>query len=225
MINTSERASPGKGLVSLSDVRGGILSETEDTTITIYQLWTEWLVSIGVADAALNVGMRAPDFLLPDVDGRLVCSRDLLKDGPIIVSFIRGGWCPFCVAEMRAYQSRLAQQDCPSINVVIITPDAGRYPRQMKRKFGLDLLQVVSDVSYGLTLSFGLLTPVPPIGKIHLVSRGIDLAERHGSAVPMLPLPATYILDRSGFIKRTFVDADFTRRDEPELVFEAVRGL
>jgi len=223
MIDTPERSKSPNALCSLSDIRGGILSETEDTTITIYQLWTEWITSVGVAGSALNVGRRAPDFLLPDVEGHLVSSRELLQSGPLIISFVRGSWCPFCVAEMRAYQSRLAGTEFSGAKVVTITPDTGHYPRQMKRKFGLDMLQILSDVSYGLTLGFGLLTPIPPIGKVHLVSRGIDLIKRHGASTPMLPLPATYVLDNSGLITRAFVDADFTKRDEPDLVLQAVK--
>jgi peroxiredoxin len=222
MTDTSERSGSSSPPSSLSDIRDGILSETEDTTMTIYQLWIEWLTNIGVADSALKVGKRAPDFLLPDVEGRLVSSRELLRSGPLVVSFMRGSWCPFCVAEMRAYQARLAGSEFSGANMVTITPDTGRYPRQMRRKFGLDMLQILSDVSYGLTLGFGLLTPIPPIGQVHLVSRRIDLVDRHGASVPMLPLPATYVLDNSGVVTRAFVDPDFTKRDEPDCVLRAV---
>jgi peroxiredoxin len=223
MNDTSQRQASPKALTCLSDICGGILSETENTTITIYQLWIEWLIGIGVANSALDVGKRAPDFLLPDVEGGLVSSRELLQRGPLVVSFIRGGWCPFCVAEMRAYQSQLTGTEFSGARVVVITPDAGSYPRQMKRQFGLDTLDVLSDVSYGLMLSFGLLTAVPPIGRVHLASRGIDLIERHGSSIPLLPLPATYVLDKSGFIKRAFADADFTRKDEPDSVLRTLQ--
>jgi peroxiredoxin len=224
MIDTQERSGSPTPLRSLSDIRDGILSETKDTTITIYQLWIDWLTGIGVADSALNVGKRAPEFLLPDVDGRLVSSRELLQRGPLVVSFMRGSWCPFCVAEMRAYQSCLAGSEFSGANVVTITPDTGRYPRQMKRKFGLDMVQILSDVSYGLTLGFGLLSPIPPIGQVHLASRRIDLVDRHGSSIPMLPLPATYVVGNSGLITRAFVDPDFTKRDEPHSVLRTIKS-
>jgi peroxiredoxin len=93
-----------------------------------------------VASHALKVGDTAPDFLLPDADGRLHSSEQLRRNGPLVLSFFRGVWCPFCTAELCALQA--AKDECESVGetLAVVTPETIDFPRQLKRSLLLSML-------------------------------------------------------------------------------------
>ena len=106
--------------------------------------------------------------------------------------------------------------------LAVVTPETRDFPRQLKRKLGLDL-KVLSDVDYGLAVSYGVLFRVPDETKAHYSGLGFDFSARHGSPVWMLPIPATYVIDGEGRIRSAFVEPDFTVREEPEQILETLR--
>jgi peroxiredoxin len=182
-----------------------------------------WLRENDVASRALKAGDTAPDFLLPDVDGRLHSSEQLRREGPLVVSFYRGGWCPFCAAELRVLQAATGAFEALGASLVVLTPETRDFPRLLKRSLGLDL-KVLSDVDYGVAVSYGVLFRVPEETKAHYTGMGFDLGARHGSPVWMLPIPATYVVDSAGRIVSAFVEPDFTIRQEPEAIIGAPRA-
>ncbi len=118
--------------------------------------------------------------------GGFTPSEQLRRNGPLVVSFFRGGWCPFCTAELCALQASEA-----TIRATRRKPcraDAGdqRLPRQLKRSQGLDL-KVLCDVDYGVAASYGVLLKVPDETKAHYSGLGFDFGARHRSSLWMLP--------------------------------------
>jgi peroxiredoxin len=208
---------------SLDQVRAELFSAFDQHEWVNYERLTEWLRETDIASNALKVGDTAPDFLLPDWEGRLVSSARLREKGPLVVSFYRGGWCPFCTSELVALQGARAAFDDAGATVVVISPDTMHFPRELRREKGLDLM-LLSDVDYGVAISYGLLFPVPDEVRRHYLERGVDIGARHGSPVTMLPVPATYVVRPDGRIVSAFMDVDFTRRQEPEEIVAAVRG-
>ena len=103
-----------------------------------------------------------------------------------------------------------------------MTPETRDFPRQLKRSLGLDL-KVLSDVDYGVAMSYGVLFRVPYETKAHYSGLGFDLGARHGSPVWMLPIPATYVIDAEGRIRSAFVEPDFTRREDPAQILASLR--
>jgi len=97
-----------------------------------------------------------------------------------------------------------------------------RFPRQLKRSLGLDL-KVLSDIDYGVGVSYGVLCRVPDETKAHYSGLGFDLGPRHGSPDWMPPIPATYVIDTEGRIRSAFVEPDFTIREERAQILASLR--
>lgn len=171
-----------------------------------------------LSSAAPGVGDTVPDFFLPDQDGRLISLDWLLAEGPIVLVFIGGGWCSFCIRRLRAMNQAVRTG---SARLVAITPETGRYPHAMKRDNRLDCM-VLSDVDYGVGLMFGLIFPTPQPIVTQMAAAGFDLARMHGVSKPMLPAPGLYVIDRSGKIAYARVELDYTVAVNPTPVLDAL---
>jgi peroxiredoxin len=209
---------------TLDQARNEILAGFSDTDREAYAYLVDWLRKTDVASHALQVGDTAPDFLLPDEHGRLHSSKQLRDEGPLVVSFYRGGWCPFCNAELRALQAIKADLEGLQAKVVVLSPDTRDLPRQLKQQLNLDLT-MLADVDHGVATSYGLLFRVPDETRAHYAGLGYDFGHRHGSTEWMLPIPATYVIDQDGVVRGAFVEPDFTIRQEPSDILARVRQL
>jgi len=176
------------------------------------------------AGRALKVGDSMPSFVLPNAEGRLVFSDDLLRQGPLVVNFFRGNWCPYCRHTLEALEAALPGIEAAGGHLVALTPDTGSHFAQTKRRHALTY-EILSDVDGAVGLQFGVLFRAPAAYRELLVELGIDLEERHGNAGWFIPIPATFVVAQSGTIRYAFVNIDFTRRAEPEEIIEVLRGL
>lgn len=207
---------------TLAQIRMELLTMFSPEDWESYNHLVGWLRDTDVASHALKAGEPAPDFLLPDADGRLHSSEQLRRSGPIVLSFFRGGWCPFCTAELCALQAAKDEFESVGATLAVVTPETRDFPRQLKRKLGLDL-KVLSDVDYGVAVSYGVLFQVPDETKAHYSRLGLDFGARHGSSVWRLPIPATYVIGTDGRIRSAFVEPDFTIREEPAQILDFLR--
>lgn len=207
---------------TLAEIRSELMTTFSAADWESYNHLVGWLRETGVASQALKVGDAAPDFLLPDADGRLHSSEQLRRDGPLVLSFFRGGWCPFCTAELCALQAAKDEFESLGATLAVVTPETRQFPRQLRQKLGLDL-KVLSDVDHGVAVSYGVLFRVPDETKAHYAGLGFDFGARHGSPVWMLPIPATYVIDKDGRIRSAFVEPDFTIREEPAEILASLR--
>lgn len=171
------------------------------------RLLSSWLREAGIPDGALKANELAPDFLLPEADGKLVSSLELRRAAPLIVTFVYGTWSPLCTVGLRALQKATFRIRAAGATTIVITPEAGELPPNFKRDRRLDL-KILSDLDLGVSLSFGLVSVVPADIKSHLLRRGLDLCAPHGFSFWMLPMPAIYVLDQRGIIRRAFVGPD-----------------
>ncbi|HUN46985.1 MAG TPA: peroxiredoxin-like family protein [Stellaceae bacterium] len=176
------------------------------------------------ASRALKVGDAMPSFMLPNAEGHLVFSDELLKRGPLVVNFFRGNWCPYCRRTMEALETALPRIVAAGGQLVALTPDTGGHLAATKRGQGLSY-DVLSDVDGAVGLQFGVLFRTPEPYRALLVGAGIDLAARHGNEGWFIPMPATYVIDQTGVVRYAFVNADFTRRAEPDEVVSVLEGL
>ncbi|MDL2403972.1 peroxiredoxin-like family protein [Rhizobium mayense] len=209
---------------TLSQVRNELLAGLNDTDRKAYHFLVDWVRETDIASRALKVGDTAPDFLLPDAHGRLHSSEQLRGEGPLVISFYRGGWCPWCNAELRALQAAKSQFDSLKANLVVVSPETRDLPRQLKRQLNLDLT-MLADVDHGVAISYGVLFRVPDETRAHYSGQGYDFGHRHGSTEWMLPIPATFVIDQDGVVRSAFVDPDFTIRQEPSDILDKVRHL
>ena len=187
-----------------------------------YGVLEEWITASDVMERTLKPGDPMPGFMAPMIDGRLVSSLELLRSGPLVISFFRGAWCTFCVEELRALDAALPQFAARSVGVVAISSETSEPARRLQSELSIPLL---SDVDYAIGLLFGVIFVVPPFMRAHLEARGINLSELHGSRTWMLPIPATYVIDRNGAVAAAFVDPDFTCRTDPGDILEVIARL
>jgi peroxiredoxin len=188
------------------------------------RLLSSWLREAGVPDGALKANEPAPDFLLPEANGKLVSSLELRQAAPLIVTFVYGTWSPLCAAGLRALHGATPRIRAAGARVIAITPDDGDLPRNFKRDHRLDL-EILSDLDLGLNLLFGLVSVVPAEIKSRLLQRGLDLSARHGFSFWMLPMPATYVVDQRGIIRRACVGPDSITGAKTETVLATLSEL
>lgn len=173
---------------------------------------------------AIREGDRAPGFELPSVQGRTVSLADKLEEGPVILSFFRGGWCPFCSLELRAYEKIVSTLESERATLLSISPetlDALRQTAQQAR-VSFDLL---SDAGNDVARSYGLVYRIPEALRAAYEGLGLDLPARNGTASFELPVPATYLIDSGGTVRRAFVEPDWTQRAEPADFVESLKLL
>lgn len=182
------------------------------------------LRSSGMADCILTAGDLMPEFELADSDGGLWSSRELLDRGPVVVSFFRGDWCPFCRLELQALEAVLQDIEREGATLVAITPDTGTALAATKRNNNLRF-HVLSDADHGVALQFGVVYRIADALREQYLKQGLDLAARHGSTGCFLPIPATFIVGRNGIIRHTEFDVDPARRMEPADIIRVLRRL
>jgi peroxiredoxin len=185
---------------------------------------TEKLVQSGITDKSLKKGDKAPSFTLPSATGKSVNSSELLKDGPLVVSFYRGGWCPYCNVELHALQQAFPEMEGLGAKLVAISPQTPDNSLSTYEKHAL-AFEVLSDVGNRVARDFGLVfalaKEVRPIYKTF----SFDIPAHNGDDSFELPIPATYVIAPDGMIVYSFVDADYSHRAEPTDIIEVLRGL
>lgn len=187
----------------------------------IHDRATEEMQASGLAGRILPVGATAPSFELPDRNGKMVRSADLLALGRLVVSFFRGRWCPYCIAELEALQAALPRFREAGASLVAISPQTVR-----QTDFLVDQhhpgFPVLSDAGNAVARSFGLVYEVPAYLRELYQRSFINLPLANGDPSWELPLPATYVLERDGTVLYAFADADSTRRAEPDEVLSVL---
>lgn len=164
---------------------------------------------------AILVGQPAPDFSLPNVQGNEVKLADLCAKGPVVVTFYRGDWCPYCNLQLRALQACLGDFAKLGAQLVAISPQV---PDESLTKNEKDELafEVLSDQDARVAAFYGVSWQVPELILEHMrKDRGLDLAQINKGNGSVLPIPGTFIVGRDGVVIWRFVDVDYRTRAEP----------
>ncbi|GMQ87296.1 MAG: peroxiredoxin-like family protein [Gammaproteobacteria bacterium] len=195
----------------------------EDQQKTISSAFEE-LMSSNVAADAKTTGDKAPDFELSNVRGDTLNIRDALAEGPVVLSFYRGSWCPFCNLELNALQQQLpAIHECGA-RLIAVSPEKPDSSLTHAEKLNLEF-DVLSDAGNRVAGAYGLIMTVPESMRPLYLQWGIDLPAANGDDSHQLPVPATYVIDRNGIIQAAHVDKDYTKRMEPEAIVAALKAL
>ncbi len=172
------------------------------------------LVASGQADRALKVGDRAPGFTPPDPDGKMVASADLLQAGPLVLSFYRGVWCPFCNIELKALQAALGDINARGASLAAVSQQTGANNRKSVRENDLHF-PILSDHGGEVGAAFGLRWVVPEeMREVHRQLGG-PLPTFNGEDSWTLPMPGRYVIGQDGVIAYAEVNPDYTKRPEP----------
>ena len=177
------------------------------------------------ASQALQPGDIAPDFILPDVDGRGVRLYTELERGPVVLVFYRGGWCPYCKIHLQGFQKSLADFKAAGAQMMVISP---QLPDQslITREKGKLTFPVLSDVGLNTARAFGVAVELPKALLRLYADFDHPLENFNGvEGSKELPLPATFVIRADRTIAYVHAEADYTRRSEPLEVLNRVRKL
>jgi peroxiredoxin len=185
---------------------------------------TDDLIASGQAGRALKAGDRAPVFALPDTEGGRVSSADLLAKGPLVVTFYRGAWCPYCNMDLQALEAAAAEIRALGATLVAISPQTAVNSRKSQRDNHLSF-PILSDHGGEVAASFGLRWKLQDDLKKVMSGFGVDLSAFNGEPSWTLPMPARYVIARGGTIAYAEVNPDYTRRPDPSELTPTLRGL
>ncbi|OPG10445.1 alkyl hydroperoxide reductase [Streptomyces sp. GKU 895] len=190
----------------------------------IMQRASQELAASGQADRALTVGTPAPRFSLPSATGQTLTLDDLLAQGPVVLTFYRGAWCPYCNIALRALQQHHEAILSRGARLVAVSPQIPDESLTLAEKHALDFA-VLSDIGSDIAKQYGLAFDLPDELAAVYDKLGFDLQRVNNGHSRTLPLPATYVIDRDGTIRWAFVNTDYTSRAEPADILDALDAL
>ncbi len=190
----------------------------------LYDDFVGRLTMLETGHCAPEPGMRFPDLLLPDHKGRYRSLAALAATGPLVISFIRGGWCPWCRNELESWLDTMTALEAAGGRLVVIVGEvAGRADRIEAMLDGRAI--VLCDVDHGAALELGLAFHAGADLVQRYLKAGLDLADIYGTDAGILPVPATFVIDTRSIVRYAFVDPDFRVRAEPAEMVSLVRSL
>ncbi|MFN8922136.1 MAG: peroxiredoxin-like family protein [Sphingobacteriia bacterium] len=198
-------------------------AHTPRREVELYERSIAHLSKSGILEGAIQLGDLAPDFTLPNATGMSVRLSELTRQGPVVLTWYRGGWCPYCNINLQYLQRHLPAFRAEGATLIALSPEVPDSTLSTKERNGLQF-EVLSDPDNQVAKAYGLvyrLTPtVAAADRKHC-----DLAAYNGNTHQELPLAATYVLDRYGRVSWAFVDADYRKRAEPQDIVAALKKL
>jgi peroxiredoxin len=182
--------------------------------LAVHARTVAWLRAQELVSKALQVGANVPEFELSDQNGKRISSSGLLAAGKLVICFIRGRWCPFCVGQMEAMNYIAPQVATAGATLVAISPQTEKQAFFMRDQHKLSF-SLLADAHNEIARQFGLAYRVPEEQQGLYRSTFVNLPFVNGDASWELPIPATYVVDPSGTIIFASVNEDFTERPEP----------
>lgn len=174
---------------------------------------------------ALKVGDKAPDFTLPNAKGASISLNKLLNKGPVVVTFYRGDWCPYCNLQLRALQAKLNQIHELGANLVAISPQVPDGSLTESEISKMEFI-VLSDQNANVASKYGVAWEVPEFLMEHMrIDRGLDLETINNGNANILPIPGTFIIGQDGDVKWNYVNVDYRTRSETDEIIEALKKL
>ena len=175
------------------------------------------------AENILPVGAKVPEFQLQDHEGKSISSSDLLALGRLVLCFIRGRWCPFCVAQMEAMNLILPDIERAGATLAAVSPQTVQQSFFMRDQHKLRF-QLLSDAGNEVARQFGLTYRVADEQRAVYQRAFVNLPFVNGDDSWELPIPATYIIDHDGKVLYASANEDYTERPEPVDITLALRG-
>ena len=197
----------------LNERKSSFSAKAPKNVKTIYAAGIQAIVDGGITEQAKQQGDKAPDFSLTNAKGETVHLKEVLKKGPVVLTWYRGGWCPYCNLTLNALQKELPNFKAAGATLIALTPEVPDQSLSTAEKNELDF-EVLSDIDSHVAREYGIVfTLTDDVAKIYEEKFG--LSAYNGNDSNELPLAATYIIGQDGTITYAFLDADYRNRAEP----------
>jgi peroxiredoxin len=174
--------------------------------------------------STIKVGDKLPSFALSDALGKEVKSEELLKKGPILITFYRGEWCPFCNLALRSLQLNLDKIQAKGVTLVAISPELPNGSLSTTEKNELKF-PVLSDLGNKFARELGIIFPMPDSLRPTFKAFGHDLVARNGDDSFEVPVPAALLVDGKGTVRNTYINPRYWERIEPSTALEWIDEL
>ena len=197
-------------------------SQPEEIKAVMTQATTD-LINTQLAEKSLGAGEKIPNFSLPNAVGEKVSLDSLLDQGVLVISFYRGGWCPYCNMELRALQQALPEIEAKGATLVAISPETPDNSLSTQEKNELSF-EVLSDRGNILAKQLGLVFTLPESLRPIYSNFGIDISAYNGDSTFELPLPATYVVAADGTVIYRFASGDYTERLDPAEIIKVLKN-
>jgi peroxiredoxin len=181
-------------------------------------------IASGKADRALKAGDTAPTFTLRDPEGASVSSATLLARGPLVVSFYRGVWCPYCNLELQALETARADIEARGASLVGVSMQNAANSRKSVRENKLGF-PILVDAGGAVAAEFGLRYSLKPEMISLYKMLGNDLEVINGESSWSLPMPGRYVIDQDSIVAYAEVNPDYTHRPDPSDLFPILDQL
>ncbi|MCP9235234.1 peroxiredoxin-like family protein [Lewinella sp. JB7] len=204
---------PASLKAQLEEKKASFNSTASDGKKKAYQEGIASVERDGVVGKARQVGEQAPDFTLTNAVGKPVSLSEYLKKGRVVLTWYRGGWCPYCNMTLRRLQQELPNFKAEGANLIVLTPELPDKSMSTAEKHDLKF-EVLSDVGNKVARAYGIVFKLTD-EVARLYDEGFGLHQYNGDNSDELPLAATYIINEDGKIAYAFLDADYRNRAEP----------
>jgi len=210
--------------LTLKEKMDAVRARSSPETTARYDRLVAELKRSGVADSALKAGDPSPEFVLANSMGRLVMSEDLLARGPLVLSFYRGRWCPYCLTELEALEEAADEIAAKGAQLVAVTGEVGGGALAVKQDKRLSY-EILTDPDNGLALAFGLVFRLNDETDARYREIGIDFPSVYGNRSRFLPIPGTFVIGSEGIIRHAYVNPDFRERLDPREILAVLTAL
>jgi peroxiredoxin len=207
----------------LNERKSNFEKKADDEVKRIYAEGIQAIIDAGVLDNALNVGDKAPNFTLKNAAGADISLYDRLDEGPVVLVWYRGGWCPYCNITLQRLQSELPNFEKHNASLIALTPEVPDSSLSTTEKNDLQF-DVLSDVGHKVSEEYGVVFQLTDEVAARY-EKSFGLTEYNNDDSKKLPLAATYVIDTNGIITYAFLDADYRNRAEPKDIIEALEKL
>jgi len=209
----------------LNELKNSFNAKTPEEVKTVYEVGVKLVEESGIIARAKQVGDDAFDFKLSNANSEMVSLNNFLKKGPVVLTWYRGGWCPYCNLTLLALRKELPNFKNAGATLLALTPELPDRSMSTAEKYSLKF-EVLSDIDNNVARKYGIVFKLSEdVAKIY--DKKFGLSEYNGNDDDELPLAATYVINRNGKIIYAFLDADYRNRAEPSeitAVLKKIRG-
>lgn len=195
-----------------------------DDALAVMNKETEKLLASDIISNVIKVGEELPDGTLTNMNGGDVKIDRLINDKPLVISFYRGGWCPYCNLELKALESIANEIKALGANIIAMSPESIDHIRETKKNNGVSF-DVYSDEGSRFAKELGLVFTLPKALQDIYLTFGIDVEKHNGESKFELPIPTTLIVKPNKEIVYIFADGDYSKRSEPTKLLEILKSL
>lgn len=220
MTETTEKEETLSSL--LNEKKEAFLAKADQEKIDVYEDGVQAVALSGILDQAISINDTAPDFALTNATGEEISLYKALENGPVVLTWYRGGWCPYCNITLHYLQEMLPDFKAAGAQMMALTPELPDKSLDTKEKNELEF-EVLSDVNNEVARKYGIVFELTPEVAAYYANFG--LSDYNGNDSNELPLAATYVIDQDRTVRFAFLDADYRNRAEPAQVLKVVQGL